>query len=253
MPLFGNNEAQAVDEAAVAEILDTGLIEAYTNYASKLAPGFETFHKLLAITAINHKLGLKGVEIPRTSSPRLFLLVVAPPRTGKTLSVKIAIRSIFTNLPVEQLATGTPEGLAELLSRSLTPPIIVVDEIGHSLATGYSRIDHFLLRAYDGTAWQHITRNNPIYVPAERMRVSLVGMTTPQALSRAQNVNQYALAGVFARFLMLSGNKTNPPDIIPKRPEFGVAAVRVASRADNNSVVGFEGNDARQTHNAIVE
>lgn len=241
-----------ISEEAKDLIRNGDLIERYTEFATKQVPGMREFHEALAILAVGH--AVRNMKPLRTASPRLFVLCITrEPRVGKTLSFKLARDSILSCFPVEEVALATPEGFADLLNSYQRPPVIAIDEFGASLAAGYTRMDHFLLRAYDGTAWTMVFRKDGIKtVPKEKMRISVVAMTTTESLSKATRVLEYALSGLFARFLIVRGDRGRIPDRIEPNPTFGQAVRWIEQNADGLHEFEFENSDARnEVVNAI--
>lgn len=214
------------------QLLEAGLIEEYTKFAEKQAPGWKTAHTVLACLAVGHTI--RDKVIPYGGNPRIFTLLVAPTRTGKTFSTTLAMRSLLPPDWILNLATATPEGLIEILNNAETVPVLVIDELGKSLATEYSRLDHFILRAYNDEEWWHIVRdkNKRRRVPRERMRVSIVGMSTPKTLiytSPRQPLFMHAISGLLSRFIVISGQLTKKPKYLEPDTTFRVAIEIIAN------------------------
>jgi len=211
------------------QLIQAGLMDEYVKFAEKQAPGWREAHAALACLAVGH--AIRDRIIPLAGHPRVFLLLTAPTRAGKTYITKLAEHSIFPDEWYLDIATATPEGLAELLSNTEEPPILVIDEIGLSLAADYSRIEHFLLRAYNGDPWRHIVRGQPIYVPKHRMHVSVIGMSVPQTLIQLRPnmpVYMYAISGLLSRFLVMTGRLTKQPLYMEPDPRFRAAIKTIA-------------------------
>ena len=162
------------------------LIEAYAAFAEEQIPDLKELHTALALAAVG--LATRNTFVPKVSGrgTRQLIFAVMPAGYGKGASVKLAKRTILSPLPVLEIASGSMEGLAEELSRRLSPPFLVMDEFAVLLKREYSSsITKLIRKAYDGDRWIHMVREKPYAVPQERMRLCLAAFTTPADLTDA--------------------------------------------------------------------
>lgn len=205
MALIGSNRTPraVISEPAKKLVCSGELIESYVQFATQQLPFVELFHEAHVLTAIGHACRDTKIPMAETRGVRQFFLIVAPSRTGKGASVKIAKKNVLAPLAVQEIVSGSMEGVAQSLARG-TRPVLIFDEIGYFLEREYSRqIAALIIKAYDGDQWEHITRQQPFIVSRENMRVSVTAMSTPDKILAALTSSEIS-SGFLPRFIVIN-------------------------------------------------
>jgi len=208
MSFFGSGKGFDVDdntkEAAKQLLVEGSLVEEYVKWASSKIPYVDVFHELAVLTAIGHVANHVRVPYTARKTPRLFTLILARTREGKSAAINVARASIWASLNTLDLMSGSLEGHLEELALEVTPPLIISEELAILLGPEYARnILDLFIRAYDMKEWIHRTRdkNRRIRIPPDKMRLSAYLASQPSRLTAKLNTLDVA-SGFLPRFVI---------------------------------------------------